>query len=55
MLGAKGMLLVLLIMALAGGVLAVIAAARKQKTFAYGPAIGIGVLTHFLLEIRGVL
>ncbi len=54
-LGIQGTLVMLTIMALAGGVLALVAAARGQRAFAYGPAIGAGVLGYFLLVIRGML
>ncbi len=52
-LGWRGAVLMLVVMALAGGILALVAAVRGRKTFAYGPAIGAGVLAHFLLVMRG--
>jgi prepilin peptidase CpaA len=50
--GLKGVIVVLTVMAVAGGVLALIARARGQTTFAYGPAIGLGALAQAVLEWR---
>jgi prepilin peptidase CpaA len=42
LLGAKGLLLLLYYTALAGGCLAIVIALRRQRDFAYGPAIALG-------------
>ena len=50
-LGFQGAILMLLVMAIAGGVLALIARVRGQAAFAYGPAIGLGAVTQIVLEL----
>jgi len=47
-LGFKGELGVLFYMALAGAVLALLARLRKQREYAYAPAIAIGLLAFIL-------
>jgi prepilin peptidase CpaA len=47
-LGPLGLLIVLLWMALAGGVLALIAKTRGQRELAYGPAIALGYLGYLI-------
>ena len=48
-LGPMALMQSLFWIALAGGVLAVIAAIRKKRDFAYAPAIALGLLVHLLL------
>ncbi len=48
LLGPVGLLFVLFAMALAGGVLALIAMARGQRDYAYGPAIALGYLAYLI-------
>lgn len=51
LLGPKAFLLTLLFIALAGGVLSLVALARGQKDLAYGPAITLGFLVLLLLDL----
>ncbi|MDB5390254.1 MAG: conserved rane protein of unknown function [Planctomycetaceae bacterium] len=53
-LGFSALVTALFWMALAGGVLAVVAAIRCQRTFAYGPAIGFGAICA-LLDVERLL
>lgn len=48
LLGPVGLLFLLFWMALAGGVLALIALARGQRDYAYGPAIAAGYLAYLI-------
>jgi len=48
LLGPVGLLFALFWMALAGGVLALIAMARGQRDYAYGPAIALGYLAYLV-------
>jgi prepilin peptidase CpaA len=54
LLGPVGLLLALFWMAIAGGVLALIAAARGRRDYAYGPAIAAGYFGYLLWPI-GIL
>jgi len=51
LLGPIGILIVLFWMALAGGLLALIAAARGQRDYAYGPAIALGYLAYLIWPV----
>lgn len=51
LLGPVGLLFLLFWMALAGGVLALIAAARGQRDYAYAPAIAVGYLAYLVWPV----
>lgn len=51
LLGPVGLLFVLFWMALAGGLLALIAVARGQRDYAYGPAIALGYLAYLIWPV----
>ena len=51
LLGPLGLLFVLFWMALAGGLLALIAMARGQRDYAYGPAIAAGYLAYLVWPV----
>ncbi len=50
-LGPLGLLIMLFWMAMAGGVLALIAVARGERDFAYGPAIAVGYLAYLIWPV----
>lgn len=53
-LGPLALLHTLYWIAICGGVLAIVAACRGKRDFAYGPAIALGLLLHLLqLEVFG--
>lgn len=51
LLGPVGLLFALFWMALAGGALALIATARGQRDYAYGPAIALGYLAYLVWPV----
>jgi len=51
LLGPVGLLFALFWMALAGGVLALIAMARGQREYAYGPAIACGYVAYLIWPV----
>lgn len=46
LLGPAGLIILLIVMALAGGVLAIVAVCRRQSDFAYVPAITLGFMGY---------
>jgi prepilin peptidase CpaA len=50
-LGPVGLLIMLFWMSLAGGVLALIAVARGERDYAYGPAIAAGYLAYLMWPV----